>query len=316
MKMFNLKIVLPFLLAMNVAHAAKSMGNEGGGGDPQEIRVNEIRSDISSWIEKGGARKLKLPKEITYKEYVTKMSNLLVPQKVIVSFTNDDVLVNGTQKTCKGFISLVDTKFHILCNIMRFKESTPTEQYRLVHHEYAGLNRLEKNEGAASDYQLSSQITHFLVEEKILRLSTKNSYDEWQNTFFPTVKIIKKVKICGLKIDPVSNNTIKHIGTVYYTTYIGYDACDIGGPFSKIEINMNNVDTEYPDSYYDYDNSFSDLSTNIVLGKYDRKVVDLILSDFSTAYPGDENESANRTEESLRYGLTNIKIIDENVNEN
>jgi hypothetical protein len=46
-------------------------------------------------------------------------------------------------------------------------------QYRLIHHEYAGLARIEKNYGSASDYEFSNQITNYLEHQTVLKLALK-----------------------------------------------------------------------------------------------------------------------------------------------
>ncbi len=151
------------------------MGSEsiGGGGDSSEARVNEIRSDILNWIKSEGAKGLELSNIITYDEYVSKMTIILQPQKVTISFTDDKVIYDTAEKTCKGFIEEESSEKHILCNISRFTKTSDSDQYKLIHHEYAGLAGIEKNEGAASDYDLSSQITEFLTYETVLRLNIK-----------------------------------------------------------------------------------------------------------------------------------------------
>lgn len=172
-------MVISNLLIIAPAFAGNS---SGGGGDELEERVNNIRADISKWIEDGGANGLLLPDGMFLKEYNEAMLEILVNKNVIVSFVADDnsedeelrVLVNGTPKTCRGFISKKDSKKHILCNITRFNNTTESGQYRLIHHEYAGLVGVENNEGAASDYAISSQITKYLETTSVLKLAVKS----------------------------------------------------------------------------------------------------------------------------------------------
>ncbi len=154
----------------------------GGGGDASERRVDEIRADIMKWIGEGGARGLSLPPEIKYETYLFEMEKVLAPHAVIVSFVSTaqesrtrnpelQVIVNGQPKTCRGFQSKKDRSLHVLCNIERFAGTSEAEQYRLIHHEYAGLAGLERNIGASSDYVISNQLTDYLVPETVLRLS-------------------------------------------------------------------------------------------------------------------------------------------------
>jgi hypothetical protein len=157
-------------------------GNEGGGGgDGLEIRVDEIRSDILDWIGKGGAKGLNLKSPLSLEVYESKMKEILEPKKVVVGFVERDdetddelkVSVDGAPKTCRGFYSRIDARPHILCNISRFENTSESVQYKLIHHEYAGLVGLEKNEGAASDYEISSQISKFLTMQLILKLAVE-----------------------------------------------------------------------------------------------------------------------------------------------
>jgi hypothetical protein len=155
-------------------------GDSGGGGDALEARVNEIRSDLLNWIEKGGAEGLVLPTYISYSDYVSKMSDILENKKVALSFTHEDVEVNGVEKTCRGsfyvkktFFSKKEANPQILCNISRFKETSESKQYSLIHHEYAGLVNIERNDGSASDYEISNQLTDYLEDSVVKKLAVK-----------------------------------------------------------------------------------------------------------------------------------------------
>lgn len=180
-----LKSILILLMVLNIqsTFAASKRGTEsGGGGDSAEMRVNEIRADILSWINNGGARGLQLPSDITLNEYEEKMKDILRPQYVVVGFIEQDnkddvelqLTVYGTPKTCRGFISSKDNRPHILCNINRFNTISASDQYRLIHHEYAGLVNVENNDQAASDYIISSQLSDFLQSQRVYKLSVGN----------------------------------------------------------------------------------------------------------------------------------------------
>lgn len=182
-KLLTLSFVALFILS---APAFAKRGTEsGGGGDASEERVNEIRSDILKWVEKGGAKDLVLPKSMLISEYEESMIEILQAQKVVIGFVEKDdelneelqVTVSGVPKTCRGFISKSGNKEHIICNIGRFRSVSDTEQYVLIHHEYAGLVDIEQNEGAASDYQISSQISEYLTQQTVLKLAVKKSCD-------------------------------------------------------------------------------------------------------------------------------------------
>lgn len=176
----NTALVLGLTLSTLSPGFAAIGGDSGGGGDALEVRVNEIRSDLLEWIKKGGARELTLPTDISYGEYEDKMKDILENKKVALSFTNDVVKVNGAEKTCRGsfltvktFSSEKKTSPQVLCNITRFKNTAESEQYPLIHHEYAALQNLERNDGAASDYEISNQITDFLENKIVKKLAVK-----------------------------------------------------------------------------------------------------------------------------------------------
>ncbi|MGK5084244.1 hypothetical protein WDW37_13190 [Bdellovibrionota bacterium FG-1] len=168
------------------AHAAKEGGVSGGGGDASEVRVNDIRADILKWIGEGGAETLKLPSGITRESYRAGMEKFLTPHAVVIGFVTTaqetlssnpegKVNVSGLAKTCRGFVSSEDQLPHILCNAERFAANSESQQYQLIHHEFAGLAGLEQNIGASSDYQLSRQLTDFLVPQTVLRLAVKRN---------------------------------------------------------------------------------------------------------------------------------------------
>jgi len=161
------------------ASAAKAGGGvQGGGGDAKtELRIKEIRDDIFNWINQGGAKGLQFNHGLTLDDYLngneTKgvygMKDILISGAVVINAikSNEQNLsdpelnthVDGKPKTCKGFISQKDSRPTIICEVERFWELNEQEQYKQIHHEYAGLGLLEKNSGSDSDYDLSNQIT-------------------------------------------------------------------------------------------------------------------------------------------------------------
>lgn len=187
MKTMNLFLILMMssMIIPLKAFAGQEGGSSGGGGDSTEARVDEIRAEILKWINDGSSQNLNLPENISHDDYVKKMIPVLRPQAVTVSFvtsreeeaTNDPelkVTVNGKKKTCRGFISAIDQKYNILCNIERFNLTDESEQYSLIHHEYAGLVGIEQNVGAASDYRISSQLTFMLEDKTVKRLAIRS----------------------------------------------------------------------------------------------------------------------------------------------
>ncbi len=174
--MVALSILCSLLTGTPFAHAQGD--KTGGGGDASEIRVNEIRSDLLKWVNDGGAQGLNFPRSLVQTQYEVQMKQFLAEKHVVISFTanQNEVMVSGKEKTCKGFISLNDRLPNILCHIERFRTSSSAEQYRLVHHEYAGLAGIETNEGGASDYVISDQLTDFLVPAVVLKLAVKRNH--------------------------------------------------------------------------------------------------------------------------------------------
>lgn len=198
---FNFKLSLIsfmcFLISSNLySQKLIGQGSEGGGGGDtaNEARVEEIRKDLLTWIENGGAKSLKFNNLISYDDYVTRMKSILLPKKVTVIFVKNDkskdpelkVSVDGQPKTCRSLYSSKPESFgqpKIICNIFRFNKfsddirysNLDTEQYRLIHHEFAGLVGVEKNEGAISDYYFSSQVSANLEKTEIFRLAIKNT---------------------------------------------------------------------------------------------------------------------------------------------
>ncbi len=174
--MKNLVITLSLMGAACAPQLTYAQGGvQGGGGDVSEFRVDDIREDILKWVVRGGAKALLFRKETTLEAYEKKMTEILQAQTVVIGFTEDQsqVQVDGQAKACKGYLDPKDQKPHILCSIERFKAASEDEQYRLVHHEYAGLTGVESNVGAASDYFFSNQLSGFLETKLIKRLVIK-----------------------------------------------------------------------------------------------------------------------------------------------
>lgn len=156
----------------------------GGGGNASEIEVDEIRIDILKWIKNGGPSAFKeFPEEVNLNIYTDRMIRILQPHAVVVGFVSSQqenetsnpelkVVVNGQPKQCRGFVSKEDQRPHILCNSDRYPKEE-ADQYRLIHHEYAGLAGIEKNDGASSDYILSNQLSAFLENQIVKRLAIK-----------------------------------------------------------------------------------------------------------------------------------------------
>lgn len=174
------KLKLDGKTAMNLA-----IGTEGvGGGDSCESRIQEIRDDIFSWIRKGGPQGFKnIP--ISVQEYsarmrpylsVTKEESGAISPKTQIECVHHLIEVHGVEKVCRFDKSGSDSK--ITCNAKSFMDTNitpPDEQYRLIHHEYAGLAGLEVPSASQSSYIFSNQITNYLEQQTVLKLAIKNN---------------------------------------------------------------------------------------------------------------------------------------------
>jgi hypothetical protein len=134
----------------------------GNGGDICENRILTIRAHIVQWILKGGSAQLRMPTNVTLSQYNSKMLAVLRDRSVRVSCEKKSQAIGKAGKTC---INSGPSKAPwIECDIDKFMSSVITpeaEQYRLVHHEFAGLAGLEENidHGTESNYSYSDQIT-------------------------------------------------------------------------------------------------------------------------------------------------------------
>ncbi len=162
------KALMGVLLLVALPVQAQDFGGRNGG-DPMELRFQEIALDIQQWMAKGGAKSLQLPSEISLSDYEMKMNAML--KMATVSFTPNAVIVDGAEKVCINFPAVKV----IQCNVDRFKNLSEAEQYMLVHHEYAGLAGLETNTGSKSDYSISAQITYSLETVLVRKLAVRNA---------------------------------------------------------------------------------------------------------------------------------------------
>lgn len=194
MRVLRLGTISAVALLCFHAHAWAGNGSDRGGGSSFEERVNQIRADLLIWIDDGGADDFTFGPGENASLYVSSMRPLLQEHAVSVEFVTDAiqaqairdhnlekiVQINEHYKECRCFFSKKEQKNKILCRSDVFpKDSTPagnpdfvgeTKQYRLIHHEFAGLAGMEHNVGADSDYHLSDQITASLwpeVHEKL-----------------------------------------------------------------------------------------------------------------------------------------------------
>lgn len=172
MKTLGIGIAMVLSALINPQHALARtfIGTEGGnGGDLCEARIYEIRNDIFTWVNNGGARGLNFPPAWNQSLYEKEMKRSLMDAKV--SCTNEILKIGKAEKTCINMIQ--DGQARINCNINRLSAASDSDQYVLIHHEYAGLAGLETNNGEISNYETSHQLTKFLVQAVVTRLAVK-----------------------------------------------------------------------------------------------------------------------------------------------
>jgi hypothetical protein len=165
-------LILTSLLLLQISPTAFAGHKEGNGGDMCEDRIKVIRDDIASWIQKGGSKGLKLPGTTNLSEYDSEMlKNISSAQ---INCTSDKVFVGTIEKTCKNYLDESNTP-QIICNALRLLRTSESDQYVLVHHEYAGLSGMEATNQGDSHYEISNQISGYLENQVIKKLVVKPS---------------------------------------------------------------------------------------------------------------------------------------------
>jgi hypothetical protein len=167
---------------MSISIPSLAGPRDSGGGDNCELRIQEIRDDILSWIQKGGPQGFQaLPVSVT--EYSSRMREYLltvrepngaIRPKTSIECVHHAIEVQGVEKTCR-FDQLAQGP-KITCQAESFMDKskmTADEQYQLVHHEYAGLAGLEVPSDSQSNYIYSSQLSAFLENQVVRKLVVK-----------------------------------------------------------------------------------------------------------------------------------------------
>ena len=151
-------------------------GEAGNGGGECERKIQYLRREISDWINRGGSKGLDFENTVvsSVEEYNEGMLNKL-SSDVIVSCTTEVLKVGRAEKTCKNFPAKGDDKDCFICNFDRFMSTDESNQYVQVHHETAGLAGFEQNYNGdeESDYTISNQLTGFLQNQIVKKLSIK-----------------------------------------------------------------------------------------------------------------------------------------------
>ncbi len=192
---------LALLMAAQITFAK---GQDRGGGDPCEDQIKIIRNDIGSWIKGGGPASLRLPEGITTQLYSSAMLEALGRAQISCVSPGTPgypVMVNGISKVCSFSISAQE----MTCDRTSFLNLSETQQYVLIHHEYAGLARIENPNGADSDYSTSNQLTKYLVNQVVKRLAIKpvdvSASSQWEQV--PYKELTSTVKALHAALDQV-----------------------------------------------------------------------------------------------------------------
>lgn len=191
-----------FLLSPNISMAKRGQ-DKGNGGDICENKMRNITNSIEEWLIRDEYKGLKLPDDLSEENY--KEGMLDAAKKSILSCVTEKVFIGMAEKTCKNFEG-EDQSTQVVCNFDRFMKTEEKEQYRLVHHELAGVAGFETNKGEeASVYFISNQISEFLQKEMVYKLGIKMTsiektfvlkdmilVQELSSTFFPWKPRVEK----------------------------------------------------------------------------------------------------------------------------
>jgi hypothetical protein len=163
-----LSFSLSLSLSLNVMAASEGVH---GGGDLCEDRIKLIRDDLKSWIYKGGAQSLSLPQGTSEVQYADLMLDEMRTARVVCVGAGDagyPVAIGSTPKVCK--FSTDPTGALITCDYVKFLATNESDQYVLIHHEYAGLAGIEVPHQDDSRYEVSNQISGYLEEQIVKKL--------------------------------------------------------------------------------------------------------------------------------------------------
>ena len=160
-------------LTLSLCSVAAFAGDKtGNGGDICEDRIKIVRDDISSWLNHGGGSLVNLPDGVSPVQYAAAMQSSI--RTAQISCTAAHLYVGAAEKACKNFSDSTGQK-RIQCNFARLMALSESDQYVLIHHEYAGLAGFETNIGESSQYGISNQISDYLQDTVVKRLAIKSS---------------------------------------------------------------------------------------------------------------------------------------------
>lgn len=173
----SISLLLTFAATASVDLEMKLGGDTdiGNGGDSCEEKILAIRNDLKSWIIAGGPENLTLPAGMTVYQYSNEMLNSI--DTSIISCTAHTIHIGNAEKTCKNYKD-ENQQNKIECNFDRFLKTTSEDQYKLIHHEFAGIAGIETNATTGNNYEesnyiISNQLSAFLVDVVIKKLAIK-----------------------------------------------------------------------------------------------------------------------------------------------
>jgi hypothetical protein len=195
MKMLNILMILSLLISPTARAEELDGGRDSGGGDLCEDRIKIIRDDIKSWIKKGGPNKgLILPAGWDVATYSNAMLAAIEDTHIQCVKEGDPdfpVMYNQTPKVCVWErVNNGNKSFLVTCDYKSFldkKTMDESEQYRLIHHEYAGPANIEIPNADDSDYRVSNQISGYLETKVIKQLAVREPkfISKIKTEFFP-----------------------------------------------------------------------------------------------------------------------------------
>ena len=168
------KLLLAAAVNLCLSTIAFSGAGEGAtnGGDICENKISSIILDIESWIQNGGSKNLTFEIDLDQESYNQKMLEA-INSKPTVKCQKDILSLGSAEKTCLN--TIVGEKTEILCNLDRINDLSIEDQYKIIHHEVAGLAGIEVSEGEQSEYFYSNQVTSSLEVQMVKKLAIKKS---------------------------------------------------------------------------------------------------------------------------------------------
>lgn len=175
------------------------------GGDGCERRFEEVSKDLKTWIENDGHQALVYPQGQSAARYRPAM--LAAIAGAAVSCTSEPLSVGSADKIC---VNQRDASGHarITCQREAYLNLAADEQYRLTHHEYAGIAGFEENQGPRSLYSLSNQVTGYLDSFASKRLTVKGAEGSLEalNRRFQDFYGNYEVVSCSSSVAPAERN--------------------------------------------------------------------------------------------------------------